>query len=485
MTDLWQGRHPSQGRHPRQGRHPSQGTLWNLIVLGLVTAWFLSSVGLSKTALAGDRSQAISFRDQIAPILVKRCLACHGARRPQAGYQLDTFEHLLTPGETGAEPIISGKPSESYLVDLLTSADADSRMPKNRDPLPQEELGVIRRWIRQGAQFDGPDPKKGLASLIPSTPHPPAPQVYRVPLPVTALAWHPDGRELAVGGYQEVTLWDAANGQLRGRIGNLAQRTYRLAYSPQGTFLAVASGDPGKFGELCLVDTSTGEVVRRLARLSGVALAVAFSPTGHQLAGCGADRSIRVFDVETGREMQHIEAHADWVMDLAWGAQGQRLISAGRDKTVKIFNVKTGRCEQTYQGHQNPVFAVGFKPSGKEALSAGAGQRVHIWKVRGDQKHTEVKGHTSGIHCLKVHGEMFFTGAADRTIRAYSVADHQELRVFQGHRDWVYTLSVHGQSKRLASGSFDGEICVWRTSDGRLLTRFVAAPGLHLNGKPK
>jgi len=56
--------------------------------------------------------------------------------------------------------------------------------------------------------------------------------------------------------------------------------------------------------------------------------------------------------------------------------------------------------------------------------------------------------------------------------------DKKELvRTFSGHNDWVYSLAIDGKSKRLASGSYDGEVRVWNLEDGRALTAFIAAPG--------
>ena len=40
-------------------------------------------------------AEEISFKEQIAPILVRRCLGCHDNRKTEGRYALHTFEQLL------------------------------------------------------------------------------------------------------------------------------------------------------------------------------------------------------------------------------------------------------------------------------------------------------------------------------------------------------------------------------------------------------
>src|SRR5205814_10709841 len=133
------------------------------------------------------------------------------------------------------------------------------------------------------AKLDGSDPRAPLVTLIPKTPHPDPPDVYRYPVPVLGLAFKPDGSELAVGGYHEITVWNPADGKLLRRIHNVAQRTHGLDYSPDGAVLAAASGSPGQFGEIALFNPANGARINVLATLPDTALTLEFSPAGSRL----------------------------------------------------------------------------------------------------------------------------------------------------------------------------------------------------------
>lgn len=65
-----------------------------------------------------------------------------------------------------------------------------------------------------------------------------------------------------------------------------------------------------------------------------------------------------------------------------------------------------------------------------------------------------------------IRGPMVFSCSADKTARQHNAADRAQVRVFSGHTDWIYTLAVNEPTKRLATGSFDGEVRIWNLDDG-------------------
>ena len=89
----------------------------------------------------------------------------------------------------------------------------------------------------------------------------------------------------------------------------------------------------------------------------------------------------------------------------------------------------------------------------------------------------EIGGFEDDIFKLVVFEKSIFSCSADKTIRQHTMDKKELVRTFSGHNDWVYSLAIDGKSKRLASGSYDGEVRVWNLDDGRALTAFIAAPG--------
>ncbi len=425
---------------------------------------------------AKPQAEKVSFVRQVAPILVKKCLACHGPRQPKSNYQVTSYQALLQEGDFGSPPVVPGKPEESMLYELIAEEDdPESWMPKEADRLPEAEIAVIRRWIEQGAPFDGPDKTAPLTRIIPRV-YDPAPQAYPAPLPVTALAFSPDGKRLVASGYNELTLWDPESGKLLGRWGQMPQRIYDLEFSPDGKLLAVAGGTPGELGEAKLLDAATGRTVRLLAVTEDVVFAVAFSPDGKRVACGGADRAIRIFETGSGKLLHKMEDHADWVMDLAWSPDGKWLVSASRDKTAKVFEAAKGQAQTTYNGHGAVVYACVFSADGKSVFTAAENRRIHQWNPQDGKKQGEMGLSGEVFRLVRADG-FLLACASDRTARQYQMKDRKQVRVFGGHSDWVYSLAVHLGSKRLATGTFDGKIFLWNLADGKQLRNFYAAPG--------
>src|SRR5437588_2538370 len=162
-----------------------------------------AALALWAGAFVACANQPVSFTNDIAPILVQKCLTCHGAEKNKGGFRLDTYESLLKPGSSKEPSITLGKPEASKLFQLITTTDEDDRMPQKNEPLLAADIALIRRWILEGGAFDGPDQKSSLVTIIPPIPQPAPPAAYPRSVPITALAFSPDGSELAASGYHE------------------------------------------------------------------------------------------------------------------------------------------------------------------------------------------------------------------------------------------------------------------------------------------
>ena len=93
-----------------------------------------------------EAGKFVSFSDTIAPILAKRCLACHNARTAKGRLNLETYAALMKGGESG-EVVDPGEGDFSSLFAMVE----DGSMPEGADPLTKEQIASIKKWIDTGA----------------------------------------------------------------------------------------------------------------------------------------------------------------------------------------------------------------------------------------------------------------------------------------------------------------------------------------------
>lgn len=424
-------------------------------------------------------SGPVSFQKEIAPILMNKCQGCHGPEKSKGAFRLDTFERLNKAGESNAAPLVAGKSKASHLYQLITTADDDDRMPKKGDPLGSAEASLIQHWIDQGAKFDGPDPTAELATLVKEPEQPDPPAIYPSPVAITALAFSPDGKELAASGYHEITLWNPADGKMLGRIKGLGERVYGLAYSPDGKWLAAADGTPGVFGEVRLCDPEARSAGKRLERISDAMLAVRFSPDGKQIAAGGADNAVHLYDAATGKRELLIEQHADWVSEICFSPDGTKLATASRDKSARVFDCKTGATISAFLAHEEFVSGVAFGDDGRTIYSAGRDRKLRMWQTTDAKASAKVIKFDAEPFKLLASGGMLFSTCADGVVRQYSQQKLDLVREFPAMGDWVYAVAVDVKNGRLAAGCFNGRVRVWGIEKGTVIASFTAAPGLH------
>lgn len=109
----------------------------------------------------------VSFASQVVPVLLDACVNCHGEGETEANFDMRTLESLVKGGRTGGA-ITAGEGAGSLLVKKLRGKDIDGqRMPLGKEPLPDDVIAMIERWIDEGARIDlltAKDPLDALAA---------------------------------------------------------------------------------------------------------------------------------------------------------------------------------------------------------------------------------------------------------------------------------------------------------------------------------
>ena len=114
-----------------------------LIIVGAL-AWYFSS-----------SSEKIDYNTQVKPIFNKKCIACHGGVKAKSNFSLLFREDAMKAAKSGKYPIVPGYPGKSEMIRRVTEKDEEERMPYKHEPLTKEEISILKKWIKQGAEWGG------------------------------------------------------------------------------------------------------------------------------------------------------------------------------------------------------------------------------------------------------------------------------------------------------------------------------------------
>jgi WD40 repeat protein len=437
-----------------------------------------------------SRKEPVSYAKDVAEVLAEKCVGCHSEALAENKLCLEEVAGMFKGGKRGPA-IVAGKAGQSLLFQVAAHRVEPVMPPKDKKdqmPLTPEELGLLERWIDAGAKDDSAEnaaPAKPieLGSLPPGL-HP----IVAVDMTsdgsriafgqanlvrvvdadsgreivslgghkdiVQSLRFSPDGKTLAAGGFQTVTLWHAPMGGIDrsltgptapGRSGKNAGtwseprtlgphtgRVLALDFSPDGKLLAAGGGEPSRSGEIRIWNVATGQPVRTLDAIhSDTVFGLRFSPDGTRLASAGADKFMRVTRVADGKELKAFEGHTQHVMGVDWKSDGKQIVTAGADGVLKVWDADSGDQLRTLLGAGKQVTAVRWVP-GKPLIAGGSG---------------------------------------DRVVRFWDPESGGVVRTLSGPGDYIFGVATSRDGTRVAAGGADGVLFLWNGTTGQLLRK--------------
>jgi U3 small nucleolar RNA-associated protein 13 len=222
------------------------------------------------------------------------------------------------------------------------------------------------------------------------------------------------------------------------------------------------------------------------------------SPDGRWLVTGSKDRTARVW-VPGGRSgwrcVAVCEGHAEAVGAVVFSkkmeaGQGRFLFTASQDRTVKMWDL-SGLVEDELADDAQPIKArslvtlpiadkdinaLDLAPNDRFLVSGSQDKLVKIFEVdftpgpsaQGALTHVGTcKGHRRGVWAVKFsrNDRIVASGAADRTIKLWSLDDFTCLKSFEGHTNSVLRVDFMTQGMQLVSSASDGLVKLWNIKD--------------------
>ncbi len=133
------------------------------VVLSLVACTLFAAdepaAPATDSTLPPAASHRVDFTKELQPLFAERCYDCHGEKKQESGMRADSRADLLKGGDNGPSLVVSNS-AESILVQVLAGTHPElMQMPKKKDDFTDEQIGLVRAWIDQGAAWADPRPQ--------------------------------------------------------------------------------------------------------------------------------------------------------------------------------------------------------------------------------------------------------------------------------------------------------------------------------------
>ncbi|MCA9079238.1 MAG: hypothetical protein KDA58_01715 [Planctomycetaceae bacterium] len=438
----------------------------------------------------------VDFYQDVYPILEAKCLSCHSSTVTESDLSLESAAAILKGGASG-EGVIAGKPDES-LVYLVAARRDEPVMPPipnkvQAKPLTPREVGILRQWIEQGAKAGErsasstalnwqpvPEHYKAVYSLALSSDRhfvaagrgnriflydlPGQRELGRLTDPsllplqheghplygpgvaqrdfVHSLAFSPDGRLLASGGYRAIRLWErqSASSALAWKVTAPVRAS---ALNADGTWLALVTEQ----NQVQLWNLTNGQQGPAINIGEGKVQAVGFAPDGKTLLTGAEDGMIRSWHVADGQPIGELKTDKPVTALSARPAETPIVIAGHGDNVIRLWNwPATPPAEPPAEGqqpeppkplreiggHGQPVTDFKLLATGNEVLSVSRDGTVRIWNLdNGGQVFSQNLGAVVTGGGVSADGQ-WIAGAAENNLARVWLRNNQQQAEVKG-----------------------------------------------------
>jgi WD40 repeat protein len=296
--------------------------------------------------------------------------------------------------------------------------------------------------------------------------------------PIKALAFAADGRTLATAGGAgsgRLRLWDLASRTERLAIQAHPGMTLAVAFRPDGRELATGGGE----GAVRLWDARDGHLRAELPGHDGAVRCLAYAPGGATLASAGDDGMVRIWEQATGRTLPLPPEDRVPVNGLAYAPDGRTLACARADQRVDLWDLAESRPRAVLRGHMAAVRSVVFSPDGATLITGGDECIVRIWRAGDGRELTALNIHDAAVTSVAFAptGDVFASGSYDQTAKVWDLVPGRQRPPLRGHSDKVTAAAFAPDGSRILTAGRDGYIRLWDHASGRVKAS-LPAPAL-------
>lgn len=278
---------------------------------------------------------------------------------------------------------------------------------------------------------------------------------------VTALAYSDDGRVMVTTGTDgTMKVWNASSSALVRTIELDDGAAVSLALS--GSRAVTGHAD----GAVVIWDFDKAEKIASFKRNAAEVWSVTFAGNQNRVAASSHDWKVTLWDAASPAQPVHVlDAHDNAAQAVAFfnSAKGPMLATGGADKTVKLWNLDSMDQVRRYRGHRDYVTSLAFSPNGRMLASGGLDGAIRLWSTGGRGFYRTLNGHKGKVASLAFapSGDRLVSAGEDGLVRIWDVRRGKTARTLTGNGGGVMAAQFSPDGQRIASAGADGIVRLW------------------------
>ena len=289
---------------------------------------------------------------------------------------------------------------------------------------------------------------------------------------IKAIAYSPDGSQLAVAGGAGIWIYDAATAEERSLLTGHTDLVKSIAYSPDGSTIASASND----STVRIWDVATRNHLHTLLHTTShgytdYVTSVAYSPDGSAIASAIANGGIiYIWDTATGTLRNRSAAHGGNISDIAYSPDGATIASANWNrKRLDLWDAGTGVRLNALEPDEQP-WSVAYSPDGTTIATGTSNATVILWDAAIGIPIDALRVHGSYTYTIAYSpdGTTIATGSGNSAYIWDAVTSRLIHTLKHISSTTIESVAYSSDGATVASGSRDGTVRLWNASTGAL-----------------